>query len=159
MEKIKVGVLGATGAVGQRFVHHWGRTLTESDNVLFSTLTLHYNPHYTNAAYAADALAGRQQAVVGPSVQALHHLFLDGAAGPHFLPEEQVGEGALDVGDGHAHQGVGRVAEQACRRRIGREDEEALGMDEEEDLLRRGEEGVLVGGVHCVRPLRESASK
>jgi itaconyl-CoA hydratase len=39
-------------SVGQRFVHHWGRTLTESDNTLFSTLTLHYNPHYTNAAYA-----------------------------------------------------------------------------------------------------------
>ena len=39
--------------VGQQFVHHWGRTLTESDNVLFSTLTLHYNPHYTNAAFAA----------------------------------------------------------------------------------------------------------
>ena len=40
-------------SVGQRFVHHWGRTVTESDSVLFSTLTLHYNPHYTNAAYAA----------------------------------------------------------------------------------------------------------
>lgn len=40
-------------SVGQHFVHHWGRTLTESDNMLFSTLTLHYNPHYTNAAYAA----------------------------------------------------------------------------------------------------------
>jgi itaconyl-CoA hydratase len=38
--------------VGQRFVHHWGRTITESDNVLFSTLTLHFNPHYTNNAYA-----------------------------------------------------------------------------------------------------------
>jgi itaconyl-CoA hydratase len=40
-------------SVGQHFVHHWGRTLTESDSVLFSTLTLHYNPHYTNAAFAA----------------------------------------------------------------------------------------------------------
>jgi acyl dehydratase len=39
--------------VGQRFVHHWGRTVTESDSVLFSTLTLHYNPHYTSAEYAA----------------------------------------------------------------------------------------------------------
>lgn len=38
--------------VGQRFVHHWGRTLTEADNTLFSTLTLHYNPHYTNADFA-----------------------------------------------------------------------------------------------------------
>jgi len=40
-------------SVGQRFVHHWGRTVTESDSILFSTLTLHYNPHYTNADYAA----------------------------------------------------------------------------------------------------------
>ncbi len=38
--------------VGERFVHHWGRTLTESNNVLLCTLTLHYKPHYTNVAYA-----------------------------------------------------------------------------------------------------------
>jgi hypothetical protein len=43
---------------------------------------------------------GPQQAAVGAAVEALHHLFLDGAAGPHFLPEEEVGEGALDLGDG-----------------------------------------------------------
>lgn len=36
-------------AVGQEFVHHWGRTLTEADNILFTTLTLHYNPIYFNA--------------------------------------------------------------------------------------------------------------
>jgi itaconyl-CoA hydratase len=39
-------------AVGQLFGHHWGRTLTAADNVLFATLTLHYNPLYTNADYA-----------------------------------------------------------------------------------------------------------
>ena len=38
--------------IGRHFVHHWGRTVTEADNTLFSTLTLHYNPHYTNAAFA-----------------------------------------------------------------------------------------------------------
>lgn len=38
--------------VGQVFSHHWGRTLTTADNVLFATLTLHYNPLYTNADYA-----------------------------------------------------------------------------------------------------------
>lgn len=37
---------------GLRFTHHWGRTITEADNTLFSTLTLHYNPHYTNLAFA-----------------------------------------------------------------------------------------------------------
>ena len=37
---------------GQVFQHHWGRTITESESTLFSTLTLHFNPHYFNAAYA-----------------------------------------------------------------------------------------------------------
>lgn len=37
---------------GRKFVHHWGRTIGESDNRLFSVLTLHYNPHYTNEAFA-----------------------------------------------------------------------------------------------------------
>jgi acyl dehydratase len=37
---------------GREFVHHWGRTITAADNTLFATLTLHYNPHYTNAVFA-----------------------------------------------------------------------------------------------------------
>ena len=37
---------------GRVFQHHWGRTITESESTLFSTLTLHFNPHYFNAAYA-----------------------------------------------------------------------------------------------------------
>ena len=37
---------------GRAFSHHWGRTVTEADNTLFSVLTLHYNPQYTNAAAA-----------------------------------------------------------------------------------------------------------
>ena len=39
-------------AVGQTYEHHWGRTLSDSDNTLFSTLTLHFNPTYFNASYA-----------------------------------------------------------------------------------------------------------
>jgi itaconyl-CoA hydratase len=39
-------------AVGQVFDHHWGRTITEADNVLFTTTTLAYNPLYTNAEFA-----------------------------------------------------------------------------------------------------------
>jgi acyl dehydratase len=39
-------------AVGQVFDHHWGRTITEADNVLFTTATLAYNPLYTNAEFA-----------------------------------------------------------------------------------------------------------
>lgn len=38
--------------IGQVFVHHWGRTLNEGDNSLFSSLTLSYNPLYFNAEYA-----------------------------------------------------------------------------------------------------------
>lgn len=38
--------------VGRQFTHHWGRTVTAADNTLFSTLTLHYNPHYTSDAFA-----------------------------------------------------------------------------------------------------------
>jgi len=50
--------------LGQTFIHHWGRTLTEADNTLFSTLTLHYNPIYTNADYARAH--GHANAVVCP---------------------------------------------------------------------------------------------
>jgi acyl dehydratase len=38
--------------IGRHFTHHWGRTVTAADNTLFSTLTLHYNPHYTNEPFA-----------------------------------------------------------------------------------------------------------
>lgn len=38
--------------VGQVFDHHWGRTIGEGDNTLFTTLTLHYNPLYFNTDYA-----------------------------------------------------------------------------------------------------------
>jgi acyl dehydratase len=37
---------------GQRFDHHWGRTLLESDNTLFATLALRFTPLYFNAEYA-----------------------------------------------------------------------------------------------------------
>jgi acyl dehydratase len=37
---------------GQTFEHHWGRTLGEGDNALFTTLALRYTPLYFNAEYA-----------------------------------------------------------------------------------------------------------
>ncbi|WP_296655077.1 MaoC family dehydratase [Paraburkholderia sp.] len=37
---------------GREFKHHWGRTVSESDNTLFSILTMHYNPQYTNVQAA-----------------------------------------------------------------------------------------------------------
>jgi len=36
----------------QVFEHHWGRTLTEADNALFTTLALRFTPLYFNAEYA-----------------------------------------------------------------------------------------------------------
>jgi itaconyl-CoA hydratase len=38
--------------VGQTFEHHWGRTITAADNVLFTTATLAYNPLYSNDEFA-----------------------------------------------------------------------------------------------------------
>lgn len=38
--------------VGQVFQHHWGRTLTETDGIQFSTMTLNFNPLYFNREYA-----------------------------------------------------------------------------------------------------------
>ena len=38
--------------VDQVFAHHWGRTLTEADTVLFSTSTCAWRPLYLNREYA-----------------------------------------------------------------------------------------------------------
>ncbi len=51
-------------SVGREFVHHWGRTITESDNTLFTVLTLNYNPIYTNSDYARAE--GHARSVVCP---------------------------------------------------------------------------------------------
>ena len=51
-------------AVGQRFDHHWGRTITESDAIQFATLTLAYHPLYTNRDYAKAH--GHPDIVVSP---------------------------------------------------------------------------------------------
>ncbi|WP_228389088.1 MaoC family dehydratase [Cumulibacter manganitolerans] len=37
---------------GQRFVHHWGRTLTAADTMQFSTSTCAWRPLYVNREYA-----------------------------------------------------------------------------------------------------------
>ena len=38
--------------LGHVFEHHWGRTINQGDNSLFSTLTLHFNPLYYNVEFA-----------------------------------------------------------------------------------------------------------
>jgi itaconyl-CoA hydratase len=49
---------------GDVFAHHWGRTVTEADNVLFSAATLAHNPLYFNSEYAASL--GHPGIVVNP---------------------------------------------------------------------------------------------
>jgi len=62
--KIPKGNLYDDFQLGQVFEHHWGRTLNEGDNTLFSTLTLSFNPLYFNAPYARAH--GHRQVVVNP---------------------------------------------------------------------------------------------
>ena len=46
--------------VGQQFVHTLGRTVTEMDNVLFSSLTLNTQPLHINEDFAARTGFGRR---------------------------------------------------------------------------------------------------
>jgi len=39
-------------AVGAEIAHHWGRSLTDADNVLFSTTTCNWNPMFLNIEFA-----------------------------------------------------------------------------------------------------------
>lgn len=50
--------------VGQKFVHHWGRTIGETDTTLFSSLTLSFNALYFNRDYAKAH--GHPDIVVNP---------------------------------------------------------------------------------------------
>lgn len=60
VEEIKTFPLRTRGntfddfALGMVFNHHWGRTIQQSDNLLFSLTTLQLNPLYFNKAYARD---------------------------------------------------------------------------------------------------------
>lgn len=50
--------------VGSEFAHHWGRTITDGDNVLFSTATCNWNPMHLNAEFAKAH--GHPDVVVNP---------------------------------------------------------------------------------------------
>jgi|TARA_B110000977_G_scaffold47974_1_gene65194 acyl dehydratase len=50
--------------VDQVFEHHWGRTLTAGDAMLFSSIALRYCPLYVNAEYAKSE--GHRDMVVDP---------------------------------------------------------------------------------------------
>jgi len=46
-------------AVGQRVVHEWTRTITEMDNVLFSTLTMNVQPLHIDRHFSAQTEFGQ----------------------------------------------------------------------------------------------------
>lgn len=48
----------------REFAHHWGRTITASDNVLFSTAMCNWNPMHLNGEYARAH--GHAEVVVNP---------------------------------------------------------------------------------------------
>ncbi|MGW4203156.1 MaoC family dehydratase [Streptomyces sp. NPDC004726] len=48
----------------QEFEHHWGRTVTEAESILFSTSTCNWNPLYVNAEFARAH--GHPSVVVNP---------------------------------------------------------------------------------------------
>lgn len=50
--------------IGQQLEHHWGRTLTDGDNALFSTATCNWNPMHLNVEYAKAH--GHRDVVVNP---------------------------------------------------------------------------------------------
>ena len=47
-------------SVGQVFEHPWTRTVTEMDNVLFSSLTMNVQPLHLNAEFAAKSEFGQR---------------------------------------------------------------------------------------------------
>lgn len=50
--------------IGELIRHHWGRTIKDYDSVLFSTMTMNYNPIYFNDEYAKKL--GYKGIVVNP---------------------------------------------------------------------------------------------
>ena len=49
---------------GRVFNHHWGRTIHQSDNLLFCTMLMHFNPMYFNLEFARAH--GHPSEVVNP---------------------------------------------------------------------------------------------
>jgi acyl dehydratase len=52
VRKIERGHYFEDFEVGQLFKHHWGRTINEGDNSLFTSVTMNFNPIYFNRTHA-----------------------------------------------------------------------------------------------------------
>ncbi len=64
IKKKTIGNVYGDFEVGQLFKHHWGRTITQTDNVLLTTLTMNFNPLYFNKEYAKRF--GHKDTVINP---------------------------------------------------------------------------------------------
>lgn len=87
---------------GRVFHHHWGRTITEGDNTLFTTLTQAYNPMYFNVPFAHEH--GYNAVVVNPLlvfcvVFGLSVEDLSEAGGPFLGVDDLVFHGTVHPGD------------------------------------------------------------
>lgn len=87
---------------GRQFVHHWGRTLTDADAVIWAAVTHLYEPRYTNAELAAqrghDRLPVSPYLVLGVAI-GLSVEDLSESGGP-FLGADDVAFGdPVQVGD------------------------------------------------------------
>ena len=87
---------------GQIWTHHWGRTLTEADNAVFSTATCNWNPMHLNAEFARRH--GHPTVVVNPmlvlcTVVGLSVEDLSEAGGPFLGLEDCTFHRAVHPGD------------------------------------------------------------
>ncbi len=109
--------------VGQRFEHHWGRTLTESDAISFATMTLRYLPIYFNRDFAEEN--GHRDLVVDPllvlaTVIGLSVEDLSEAGGPFLGVNEVRFVASVYPGDTvYANSTVKSKRESASRRNTG----------------------------------------
>jgi itaconyl-CoA hydratase len=87
---------------GDVFAHHWGRTMTAADNVLFSTALAHWSPMYLNAEFARAH--GHKDAQVNPflvlcTVVGLSVEDLSESGGPFLGIEDCIFERPIYAGD------------------------------------------------------------
>ena len=143
--------------VGQRFDHHWGRTITGGDNAVFSTATCNWNPMHLNAEFARAH--GHPDVVVNPM------LVLCTVLGLSVEDLSEAGGPFLGVEACHFHQPVHPgdtitasstvVAKRASRSRPGngtvtwhtearnQRDELVVEFDRTNLVVMRGERGLL----------------
>lgn len=89
-------------APGRQFVHHWGRTLTDADAVIWAAVTHLYEPRYINAELAADL--GHDRLPVSPYLVlgvtiGLSVEDLSESGGPFLGADDVAFSGPVHVGD------------------------------------------------------------